>query len=520
MMKRFIIVLCSIITGIHSVTCNYDNQQIVKYENISKEDIRNRAKNGVIQVLVQHAEFNFAEPYSTPRQGMSSGTGFFIDEDGYFVTNAHVVDSAISVRVQIPAMGKAWLKARIVSIYPERDLALLQVDVQTLDLIKDKFGSIPVLKLGDSDSVRGLDQAIAIGYPLGQEALKFTNGIVSGRQMINGINMIQIDTPINPGNSGGPFVNAHGEVIGINSMGIRGNSSEVSIQNINFAIPINDLKLVLPLMKKEYLVKRPSLGLFFIKGSTWLTDYLGNPEPGGAYIVEVLRNGPADKAGIQHGDMIYEINGHEFDIYGETAVSWSDGKISISEFIARMGLGEEAHIILYRNGERMELVVPTEYPDFTPIKPVYPWNDIPDYEVFGGMVVMPLTQNHLQLFGNNVSGLHEFVSLHNNADEAVVITHIFGSSELGSLRVVSPGFTIVSVNDMPIYTLDDFREALSLSLETGIVVMRVKDQVAKSSDRIPVILPFDLALRETVELSRIYRYPITDFVKELLEEAA
>src|SRR5205085_8958749 len=108
----------------------------------------------------------------------------------------------------------------------------------------------------------------------GQTALKSTTGVVSGRER----NFIQISAPINPGSSGGPLLNAQGQVIGINSAGI------VEAQNVGYAIPINDLILILPELKVTSLLRRPFLGLFFNNGSKELVQYLGNPQPGGCYI--------------------------------------------------------------------------------------------------------------------------------------------------------------------------------------------------------------------------------------------
>src|SRR5205807_3208889 len=112
---------------------------------------------------------------------------------------------------------------------------------------------------------------LALGYPLGQQSLKSTNGIVSGREY----NMIQISNAINPGSSGGPLLNTRGEVIGINTAGI------VDAQNIGYAIAVNDFNIVLPDMKKTRIVRKPFLGVLFNNASAALTEFLGNPVPGG-----------------------------------------------------------------------------------------------------------------------------------------------------------------------------------------------------------------------------------------------
>jgi hypothetical protein len=321
--------------------------------------------------------------------------------------------------------------------------------------------------------------------------------------------MIQMDTPINPGNSGGPLINNKGEIIGINTCGM-------DAQNVNYAIPINDLKLILPSSYDLFLINRPSLGVLSIKGSKYLTEYLGNPQPGGCFVTGVIKGSPVDKVGLKHGDMIYEINGHRFDIYGETSVLWSDTKISLSEYVARLCIGEEVSMVIYRNGERLDLKVTAEYTEITPIKAMYPWHEIPEYEVFAGMVIMPLTQNHVKMF-HSASGLQRFIQFNQDVQQTLLITHIFSSSELGCTRVFAPGFTLSTVNGEVVHTLDDFRHAIKKSLESGILVVEAEDQVNRMSSKIPVVLPFNVVLKEVVELSKIYNYPLSETVKDMLE---
>ncbi len=193
--------------------------------------LQTELKDCVVQVFSEIAEFNWLEPYKTPNQYGTSGTGFFINDKGDLITNAHVVDQARSVTIQIPTFGKRRFDVDIRGVSTERDLALVAVKKSDLEIIRKALGKIPVLRMGNSDLVHRAEEIMAIGYPLGQESLKSTTGVVSGRQHIAGQHMIQIDAAINPGSSGGPSVNCRGEVIGVNSANIPG------AQNVGYIIP-------------------------------------------------------------------------------------------------------------------------------------------------------------------------------------------------------------------------------------------------------------------------------------------
>lgn len=309
--------------------------------------IQEKVKDTVVQIFSQRAEFDFLQPYKTPEQYPTYGSGFFINEQGDIVTNAHVVDQAVAVWIQIPSLGKRILDASIVGVSPERDIALLRLSPNDLALIQQELGKVPYLNLGNSDNVRRSDEVLALGYPLGQQSLKSTTGVISGREQ----HYIQMSAPINPGNSGGPLLNATGEVIGINSANIPG------AQNVGYIIPINDLKIALPDLYKIKLLRKPFLGVLFNNATESMVTYLGNPQPGGCYIVEVVKGSTLYKAGLESGDMLYEINGHRLDLYGEMSVPWSEDKITITDYVSRLSIGDDVHLVFYRKGKRKEATV-------------------------------------------------------------------------------------------------------------------------------------------------------------------
>lgn len=472
--------------------------------------VQKQVQDTVLQIFSSIAEFDWLQPYKTPNQGILRGSGFFISEDGYIITNAHVVAQAVAVWAQLPSLGKRPLRIQIISVCPEKDLALLRLTDEDLDYLRNTLGFINYLPLGDSDKVCRADEVMAVGYPLGQESLKSTTGIISGREFIMNQLLIQMSAPTNPGNSGGPVLNLEGEVAGISSSGIP------TAQNVGYIIPINTLKSMLPDLYRVPLLRKPHLGILSHKVTEAVTDYLGNPQPGGCYVVEVVKDSPLDKAGIQAGDMIYEINNNRLDIYGEMNVDWSEDKVSFVNYIDRLAIDQEIQLVVYRNGERIEKAAKFNLDEQKPIKRLYPWHEKVDYEVFAGMVVMPLTLNHLELFKDKVPGLKSYDGI-NKQEPVLFISHVFPNSELAQSRAIEAGFTLNEVNEMPVHTLDDFRNAIQKSVETKYVVIKATDQISLASENMTAVLPFDKVLEEIVTLAQLYHFPISKTVQSLLE---
>lgn len=230
------------------------------------------------------------------------GSGFILRPDGYILTNQHLVDKAAQITVHL-ADGRDF-PARVVGQDPRSDLALLKVQAQGL----------PAIPLGDSDRLLVGQGVIAIGNPLGL-ASTVTAGIVSAldrEQLSDGLetSFIQTDASINPGNSGGPLINLRGEVVGINTAMVRSRGGTPrQASGIGFAIPINQAKRLLPQLAQGR-VQRGRLGLRIAPLTRALATSLGLDRPRGALVQEVLRDSPADKAGLQPGDVVLSLNGN------------------------------------------------------------------------------------------------------------------------------------------------------------------------------------------------------------------
>jgi serine protease Do len=243
-------------------------------------------------------DFFFPEMPGGEIESKSLGSGVIIDAKGYILTNNHVVEKAEEIEVRL--MDKSKYKATVVGRDPKTDIAVIKIDPK---------GPLHAAKLGDSDLVRPGEWVMAIGNPFGLD-LSVTVGVLSatGRQDI-GIttyeNFLQTDASINPGNSGGPLCNLEGEVIGINTAIVA------SGQGIGFAIPVNMAREVSTQLTKEGKVTRGWLGI----GIQELTEELASPfgveEEKGVLVGNIMKDGPAQKAGIKTGDVIVELGGNK-----------------------------------------------------------------------------------------------------------------------------------------------------------------------------------------------------------------
>lgn len=468
--------------------------------------IQEQVKDTVVQVFAQIAEFDLLQPYRTPQQYSVCGSGFFINDQGDLITNAHVINQARSVWIQIPSLGRRIIDVEVIGMTPDRDIALLRVKPAGLELIRSVLGGVPFMSFGDSDSIRRSDEVLALGYPLGQQSLKSTTGVISGHEQ----HMIQISAAINPGSSGGPLLNEAGEVIGINAAGIT------EAQNVGYAIPVNDLKIVLPDLYKTKLLRKPFMGILYNNASEALMEYLGNPQPGGCYIVEVVKGSTMHKAGVKQGDMLYEINGHQLDFYGDMSVPWNEDKISIIDYVSRIPAGEQVHVVVYRKGERKEFNIAFDLSELPAIRKVYPGYETIDYEVVAGMVVMQLSLDHIRIMEKMVPGLVKFAEMKNQSEPALLITHIFADSQLYRTRIVTPGSTINEINGIKVTTLNELREALKNSVHEKFLTIKASDNMMRVSDNLLVVLPWDKVLEEEQILAHDYHYPMSETVRWLL----
>lgn len=355
---------------------------------------------------------------------MASGSGAIISEDGYIVTNNHVIDGADEINVTLS--NKRSFKAKLIGADPSSDIAVLKIEAKGL----------PFMLYGNSDEVKIGQWVLAVGYPLNLEAT-VTAGIISAKGRTLEINRRQSNTPVesfmqtdaavNPGNSGGPLVTTDGKLIGINSAIA---SPTGAYAGYSFTIPVNIVKKIIADLMKHGTVQRAYLGIQYprenlseeVKAREGIKD-----NEGGVYVIDVPKDGAAHAAGIKKGDIITKING----------VSIVSGAEMVGQ-IATYRPGDKVNISYMRDGK--EVTIPVTLRNSTGTM------DIVKTSVLDrlGAELQTLTKEQAKEYG--VSG-------------GVMIRSISGRGLMSKVRV-QESFIILKANNQTIATVDDFRKAL------------------------------------------------------------
>ena len=269
-----------------------------------------------------------------PREASSLGSGFIISRDGFVLTNHHVVNNASEIIVKLK--DRRELVAKLIGSDESTDVALLKVESKDL----------PVFEIGNPDDLQVGEWVLAIGTPFGFEQ-SVTAGIVSakGRSLPDGnyVPFIQTDVAINPGNSGGPLINMQGKVVGINSQ-IYSRSG--GYMGLSFSIPIDVAMNVVDQLKSKGKVARGWLGVQIQDVTRQLAESFGMDRPHGALVAKVIPGGPAEKAGIQVGDIIVEFNGQIIETSGE-----------LPPRVGVFPVDERAKIKILRQGDKQEISI-------------------------------------------------------------------------------------------------------------------------------------------------------------------
>ncbi|UUY04156.1 trypsin-like peptidase domain-containing protein [Svornostia abyssi] len=286
-----------------------------------------RVKDSVAYIAVRSSSSGGVNPFGGGQQS-GSGSGFVLDDDGYIVTNQHVVDNASQVQVRL-GEGDDAINAKVVGSDASTDLAVIKVDP------KDVEGGLKPLELGEAKALKVGQPTVAIGSPFGLSGT-LTTGVVSalGRQIespngfsIDGV--VQTDAAINPGNSGGPLLNGSGQVIGVNAQ--IASSGAASNSGVGFAIPVDTVREVVPQLKSGKEIRRAYLGV-----ST------GESQDGKKVVIaELVPGGPSADADLRVGDEVVSVGGKQISTPEE-----------IAEAIADKRPGQNVQIVVTRDGER------------------------------------------------------------------------------------------------------------------------------------------------------------------------
>lgn len=377
--------------------------------------------------------FNDRQPREYHQVGQ--GSGFIISEDGYILTNNHVVGDADTITVKLTD-GRQF-KARRIGGDEKSDVAVIKIDGNNL----------PILPLGNSDELEVGEWVIAIGNPFGlAETLTF--GIVSakGRNTV-GINdyedFIQTDAAINPGNSGGPLINLEGQAIGINSAIFSSTGGSVGI---GFAIPINMARSIKDQLLRDGKVTRGQLGVIIGELTPELADYFGTANLKGVLVSEVMKGSPAERAGLEAGDIILKINNLEVEGIGQ-----------LRNTIAMITPGTKVELLIYRNGKEQTVTV-----SIAELSDTVTQAGASELTSKLGLTVQDLTEETRRYYGLQPG-------------EGVVVSNVAPESRAFEAGIRQRTI-IVSVNRQKVGSVQEFGEALKASVETGKVLLLIRDQ--------------------------------------------
>jgi serine protease Do len=319
----------------------------------SLQDLAGKVSPCVVQIFVT----GYAPPDEEDRAATgdpvlerTTGSGVIVDPEGYIVTNAHVVENATRLEVELPLMatggaeGRSILKrrgrtvgAQVVAIDHETDIAVVKVEARAL----------PTLPFGDSDALRPGQLVLAFGSPLGLES-SVTMGVVSAvaRQLTPEDPMIyiQTDAPINPGNSGGALVDTEGHLVGVNTMIY---SQSGGNEGIGFAAPSNIVRNVFTQIRKTGRVRRGEIGVNVQTVTPLMADALGLTTEAGVILSDVAADGPAGKAGLQPGDLVLSLDGKRMENGRQFRIN-----------VYTRGVGEQVTLDIQRGDRRLTARVP------------------------------------------------------------------------------------------------------------------------------------------------------------------
>ena len=299
----------------------------------------------VVVITTEQVVYSQWSWYGQSQVESGAGSGVIISSDGYILTCAHVVSGASNITVSI---GDKDYPATLVGEDTTSDIAVVKVDAT---------GLTPAT-VGNSDSLKVGESVMAVGNPLGELGGTVTSGIVSalnrsvsiqGSSSVNTMSLIQMDASVSPGNSGGGLFNMNGELVGI----VNAKSSDSDAEGLGFAIPVNDaVKVAQELLENGYVTGRPYLGISYYAVTDAQTAAQLGVNAYGVYIVEVVKGGPADKAGLQAGDRIVSVDGSEVATQSDLGTLMQNHKAgdTIEITVARGGQMQTVNVTLGEKG--------------------------------------------------------------------------------------------------------------------------------------------------------------------------
>lgn len=523
-------------------------------------EIRNRHKNSVVQIMAVNGKFNIPEPYFPVREVESRGSGFFIDIEGYILTNAHVVTAPLSFTFRTEATGNEILYADLIAICHAKDVALLKARPESIV----KIGKIVPFMFADDHQCKQTQRVIALGYPLGKERLTIASGDITGydapdpEEHSGSQSYIQTNIPVNPGSSGCPMVNAEGKVVGIISAGIP----SAQAQNTNYAIPT---RVVLSILRELFsregtnkpLVLPPRLGMIFQRITLQHFESIGvidEEDQIGLRITELNNHCPYDvgEHGVTVGDVLqvikyadpyhepktfevdtyksgvcYRCNDNpdtfimitrfgDVKVYGiddEEKEFTRDRKVALSDVLDTIPFGTTLTLdLLDTRPDVKEKVFTVKGPficrNDSGIRKLYPPFDELDYVIFGGCVWIPLSSNVMEVAGTT-KNLCRFLPHHERETQHIMLSKIFSDNDTNNTEALEVTEILTYVNDSEVQTLDELRERLIeiVKSETYISLVTNMDK--------EIVLNVKKALEQDKAIHKKFSIRPSDFSEEL-----
>jgi len=447
---------------------------------------------------------NEYEPFKDPQEARAHGSGFIIDISSFaqgttpgniaIVTNYHVVENSEQLNISLPEVDRsAEFKVILQGCRPESDIAILAFTEESLEeftsflkKVPGRNGIIDPVILGDSNELHSAQEVMAIGYPYAYEQ-KSSIGHVSGVSLSFGSLMYQVTTPINPGNSGGPMFNDAGQVIGINSA----KHPEKGADNIGYIIPINYVKNILSELCRHGGIVRFHTRQDTIQGTILgaimqpTTDNLLKAfdivdDTTGVLVTYIHENTPAASAGLQVGDIVTEINGHEIDKDG---CFWHEiiaSKVPAYSLVQEAPVGSTLDISFIRNKEKKatQITIPATIKygvdhRYTSLEGI-------DYLAIGGIILQPMNMNISDLLERYsaanlaVNGMKYLYDPTYRNKQRLVVSKIYPLSQASREKGLPEGSVIKTVNGVQVETLEEFIMTAQNNTHNGYIIIETE----------------------------------------------
>lgn len=416
---------------------------------------RKKLEKAIVRIKVQSIELNWEMPFQFSEISSGHGSGFFIDST-HIITCAHVVDSSKNIYIEIPSMGSKKIEVKVIGICPRFDIALLKTV---------NYKSKNYLKLGTCKDLNLGDEIYVVGYPVSliQEGidenynLKYTKGIVSGTQL----SLIQVTANINPGVSGSCLLKGD-KVVGINSQKMIGEQ----IEGVGYSIPIDFYKVIekelyeneIGKNRDPIIIRRPSFAFEYSNANKSLFEYIANNQiEDGIYISKIFKNSPLKQIDIKEGDIITKINKKKIDNFGMVDFEWLQTRQDIYTYMNHFSNNTKMEIEFYRNEKKIHKIIKLN-PYIPSIRLLYPMYEKVDYMIFGGMIFMNLSLNHIK---NNPEKFIKYINPVEQQESKLLCTFVLPNTPMFILKNIEKGDIIKKINDHEVKDLDDLKKRLN-----------------------------------------------------------